>query len=495
MLALQSNDSWILHLLRNVLIVSISIILLPFSAFITIIAFALQQVRIVRPPRRSLMKENFCEPRVLITGVGMTKGLVLARTMYLGGCEVFGAGFKEPGNVSCGKFSRSISKFFNLQDPKCHGTQAYISQVVEIILSEQIDLWISCSGVATAVEDARLAHAIQEKTKCKAFQFDEQSITALDDKLKFMKKTSELQLARMNWYSLSGPKDVCGVLQLIKDSGAGVRFMIKSANMDDSTRGSLPLIGPQNLDVAEQVLRSLDYGKGQRWILQEFIEGGEEYCTQAVIVNGKVRAFTACPSASVLMHYHQLDVNSILYQEMLKFTQDYAISLGNNPTGHLSFDFLIRYTPSDGGFCGSIVPIECNPRCHTAIVLFEGIEIQLAVRYLEALNGNERGEILQPKLQSRGGFYWAAHDVVVLGFASVLDLLLASDQSRLAAIHQLLECVLHISTWRDPVFVWWDPLPWLALNHLYWPWKLVLASWYGARWRQLNVSTGKMFPI
>jgi len=425
----------------------------------------------------------------------MTKGLFLARTMYLGGCEVFGADFSEPGNLPCGRFSSSIQKFFTLKSPKSLGPQAYISQVIQIIIFEKIDMWISCSGVATAVEDARLARAIREKTTCKTFQFDEDTIITLDDKLKFMRKTSELQLANIEWCSIGSGEELSSVINYIRNSSAEVKFMIKSASVDDTTRGSLPLLSPQNLEMAEQVLLSLDYTEGRQWILQEYIESGEEYCTQAVLVRGKVRAFTACPSSSVLMHYRPLDVHSILYQKMLNFTQDYATGLGNNPTGHISFDFLVRHTNSEDGFCASIVPIECNPRCHTAVVMFEKLEVQLADRYLEALDGADRGDILKPIHHSDFGFYWIAHDVVVLLLASIFDLILANDQSRPSAIREILNCVEHLLIWRDPVFLWWDPLPWFVLNHLYWPLKLVMASWHRTRWRQLNVSTGKIFGI
>ncbi|KAF2431507.1 hypothetical protein EJ08DRAFT_669895 [Tothia fuscella] len=426
----------------------------------------------------------------------MTKGLFLARTMYLGGCEVYGAEFKEPGNLVCGRFSRALRKFIPLKNPLVEGTEAYVSQVLEIIRTERIQLWISCSGVATASQDAQLARAIEKSTKCKTLQFDEDVITTLDDKLEFMQKTSQLKLANMQWYPLQHESDISGALNFINDSHSNfrrIRFMVKSANMDDSTRGSLPLLDSTDILAAEQLLKSLDYTGGRKWILQEFVDSGEEYCTFAVVIQGRVRAFTACASASVLMHYHQLDSKSILYGAMLKFTQDYANGLGRNATGHLSFDFLIRHISADGGFGGQLVPIECNPRCHTAVVLFEGMESALSEIYQEVIEGISETEILEAACEKETGFYWMAHDVV-LGVSSFCSLLLSQDQlARSTALRQTLDCIYHLLSWRDPTFLWWDPLPWFVLNHLYWPWKLALASWAGMKWKQLNVSTTKMF--
>lgn len=494
---LSAKESHAVHNLRNFLLISLSLLLLPFSFVTTIFLVLLQQIGLINPPRRPFQENK--TPRILITGVGMTKGLFLARTMHLGGCDVFGADFHAPGNLHCGRFSAAIRKFFALRHPVTDGVGAYIEQVTAIINEENVDLWISCSGVATARQDAILAREIKRRTRCKVFQFEESVVEVLDDKLEFMRKTEQLNMANLMWFPLSEEKDIDNAIRRIKeatDGGQHINFMIKSAGMDDTSRGSLPLVNSKDLSHAEQVLRSLDFSKSRTWILQEFVDSEEEYCTHSLIINGHVRAFTACPSASVLMHYRQVDTKSLLYAKMLKFTQEYVKGLGGNITGHLSFDFLIRYKDENDGICVTLVPIECNPRCHTATVLFEGREVELCDRYLEVLNGTQSREILETDIRKGTGFYWMAHDLVVLGLSSLLDLVLQQDKAaREAAVRKILDCVYHFLVWRDPTFVWWDPLPAFVLNHLYWPWTLTVASWQGIKWKQLNVSTTKTFKI
>jgi hypothetical protein len=431
----------------------------------------------------------------LVTGVGMSKGLFLARTMYLGGCEVIGADFNKPPNLHCGRFSKALNKFVALKNPLDKGAEAYITQVLDLIVDAKIDLWISCSGVATAIQDAQLARAIEKGTKCKVFQFDEEVIETLDDKLKFMQKTSDLGMASLKWFALGDELDVRGVIDGLKYGDQDVRYMIKSASMDDATRGALPLLSARNLDEAESLLKSLNYTNGRTWILQEFLPGGEEYCTHAVVINGTVRAFTACPSASVLMHYKQLSTSSILYKQMLKFTQDYATNLGKI-TGHMSFDFLLRYQDAENGYTATLAPIECNPRCHTATVLFEGLEPELAQVYLEVIRGSKKEKgILHAQSPAEVGYYWMAHDLVV-AVSLLFDHFLNRDRLyRATSIKKILDSVYHGLVWRDPTFLWWDPLPWFVLNHLYWPWELVSAALNGVRWKQLNVSTTKMFKL
>ncbi|KAF1995038.1 hypothetical protein P154DRAFT_446391 [Amniculicola lignicola CBS 123094] len=424
----------------------------------------------------------------------MTKGLFLVRTMYIGGCRVIGADFDLTKNFQCGRFSNALSRFVALKKPSKESADGYINQVLGLILDEHVDLWIPCSGVATAIEDAQLAKAIKKHTECRVFQCEEDVVEALDDKLKFMQKTSELGLASLKWLALCDEVDIRDIVDKIRCGNQDLRYMIKSASMDDATRGLLPLLSARDPDKVERILGNLKFSNRQQWLLQEYLPSGEEYCTHALIINGTVRAFTACPSASVLMHYKQLPISSMLYKQMLKFTQEYAAGLGKI-TGHMSFDFLIRYQDTVDGHIATLAPIECNPRCHTATVLFEGMESELAQVYLEVVHGNKTGgAILHPQSSSEVGYYWMAHDLVV-AVSAFFDHFNSDRLSRAVSVKRVLDSIYHGLAWRDPTFQWWDPLPWFVLNHLYWPWVLVKAALNGVRWKQLNVSTTKMFEM
>ncbi|POS86260.1 hypothetical protein EPUL_003612 [Erysiphe pulchra] len=481
------------YLLQSLLLL-FNIIFIPYSACVTFSVLLFNKIGLLKAPRRILAKNA---PRVLVSGVGMSKGLFVARTMYLGGCDVYGIEFdNNHRNLYFGRFSKSLRCFFPVPDPIREGVDVFISRIIKIINDEKIDLWISCTRVATPIDDAKLAKALCEQTNCKVFQFDEEIISTLDNKLNFMRKTSELGILRAQWHSLTNYYDIHDVLESIKKSsisGRIVRFIIKSADLDESTRNSLPLLSSNNLQDAEIVLKSLDYSHNRQWILQEFIESQEEYCTQALIVNGEVRAFTASKSCSVLLHYQKLNPDFILYENMLQFTQKYAASMGNI-TGHLSFDFLVSYQRTGDGFEASVVPIECNPRCHTATVLFYGKEVELADRYLESLYGKQNSPILQTKSIAKVGQYWMCHDLVALGALPILRLISGVPlNSWIDEVQRILQLIEHLVTWKDETFLWWDPLPWFAMNHIYWPMELLLLFSQGIEWTMVNVSTGKIF--
>ena len=437
-----------------------------------------------------------------MTGVGMEKGLFLARSFHVGGCEVIAADFEPHGIPVCGRFSKAISRFYRLTTPKeSNQLQKYIDQVTRIIEDEDIDLWVSCSGVATAMEDAELMETIERTTTCKTFQFDKTCTHTLDNKFEFMKQSTEFGLESPRWYLLRSIDDINHVVDDIGNRTRGSpqsieKFIIKSVGMDDLTRGNLPLLNSKDTYEMTDVLRSLDFD-GRQWILQEYIEGKEEYCTHSIIIEGEVKAFVACPSSSVLLHYQTLDIDSALPAAMKRYTAEYARKMYQKFgrfSGHLSFDFLIEDTPSPHGTIKTIKPIECNPRCHTAVVQFRGMEREMTEVYLSCLKGTVSHEdvLLPVSNLPASSHYWIAHDLVVLLVLPNLQLLFRKRTLQ-DAIADSLEFWKHVLLWKEATFEWWDPLPWFVLNHIYWPLRLAVTSWRGARWSQLNVSTTKMF--
>ena len=259
-------------------------------------------------------------------------------------------------------------------------------------------------------------------------------------------------------------------------------------------------------------VRRLPITPAQPWILQEFIPGGEEYCTHALVVRGEVKVFVACPSTELLMHYRALPATSALSKSLLSFTRQFlARSPGSESwTGHLSFDFMI----TDGGADETslekkIYAIECNPRAHTAVVLFSqpGPEATAMVNaYISALstrdvgshnaltiNDHAQGSVTVPPPDTLPR-YWLGHDLVslILHRACLLIIGRTTLKELMAGFATFAD---HIYTWRDGTFAAWDPWPAVVLYHVYWPMTILSVWWRGGRWSRLNVSTTKMFTM
>jgi catechol O-methyltransferase len=111
---LTAESSRLAHALQNPALLTLSFLLLPLDTVILILRYAAHllvaesaSIHYARHPRT-----------VLVTGVGLTKGLVLARLFFLAGHRVVGADV-EPANlpISCGHLSRYIEVFHHLSKP------------------------------------------------------------------------------------------------------------------------------------------------------------------------------------------------------------------------------------------------------------------------------------------------------------------------------------------------------------------------------------------
>jgi hypothetical protein len=158
--------------------------------------------------------------------------------------------------------------------------------------------------------------------------------------------------------------------------------------------------------------------------------------------------------------------------------------------------------------------IECNPRAHTAVVLFANTGNalgrddlhQLTDAYLDASHSSSEASqakqeattsqtpaIIVPPVLTRGR-YWLAHDLVIL-LVLPLTSMLRLRMSPVGFIRHLAELFGHITTWKEGTFEFWDPMPFLVLYHVYWPLVLLKAWVEGKRWSKINVSTTKMFML
>ena len=140
-------------------------------------------------------------------------------------------------------------------------------------------------------------------------------------------------------------------------------------------------------------------------------------------------------------------------------------------TGHLSFDFMADEN-------GALHAIECNPRVHTAVVLFSqpgNVARDMVRAYLSVLeddqspvNGyqgvtkkvNENAhvdDIVLPDPHATPR-YWIGHDVVELGLLPIIKLVRGGEEVK-KVMKSLAELWLHVRCWKEGSFDARDPLP------------------------------------
>lgn len=479
---LDGNSSDFAHAIQNIVLILLSFAFLPLDVSIVLLSYA----RNVLSRREVGVGHKTSNPRtILVTGVGMTKGLTLARSFYKSGHRVIGADFESKGIVSPGRVSKALSNFYMLQKPRpSSGSLNYIKNLLDIIAKENVDLWISCSGVASAIEDGEAKEIIEMETNCKAIQFDIITTQTLHEKHSFMAYTQEIGLNTPETHTIISRNAVDRALRAAPRSR---KYIMKTIGMNDQARGDMTLLPMDTNYATNRHLDQLKISPKDPWILQQFISGSE-FCTHALVIRGRVTAFVACPSSELLMHYFALPADSTLSQAMLNFTKQYAAKGGPGFTGHLSFDFFVE-DPSSKNIV--LYPIECNPRAHTAVVLFNGTPA-MTDAYMRILEDSERTmEPITPTTPNTQ-YYWIGHDLVAHLLYPLVQLL-QGKTSISQVFREVVNLMNRLMTWKDGTFECWDPLPWFFLYHIYWPLKFFTCLNTGKKWSRVNVSTLKMF--
>lgn len=395
----------------------------------------------------------------------MSKGLVLARLFHRAGWTVIGADFSS---LACGRFSRSLVKYYTVTKPDDRsGSANYIKDLFQIVRRHNVDLWVSCSSVASAVEDGEAKEAIEAETQCRAIQFDVVTTRMLHEKHTFLQRAASYGLTVPDTHVVTSHSFLESAL---REAPLQREYIIKPIGMDDANRGNMTLLSRGRIEETKRYSSSLVISKERPWILQQFIKG-PEYCTHALVIRGHVKAFVACPSAELLMHYAVLPQEDELCRAMLQFTTTFAANEGAHFTGHLSFDFMVKQKNKDEKEQEPrLYPIECNPRAHTAIALFQD-QPELVDAYASCLSLSERpaatGTCLTIPRSDCRPVFWSGHDLVELLLQPVWNAMLGrtSTGSAKGYVNNVKKFVKHISYWQDGTYEYWDPLPWWWYAH------------------------------
>lgn len=491
------------HLLKNIALILISLLLLPLNTaiFFSVDVFTRLAGRI--SGSNGVVKQIPDESRktILVTGVNMTKGIVLARLFHKAGHRVIGA---DTNPIAPGRLSRALDEFHVLPRSDASGVKdPYIRQLLAIIEDESVDLWVSASDVNGAMADALAKDMVEEQTKAKAVQFGEEAISTLHEKDSFMKHTESIGLTIPDSEVVRDRESIISFLQKrggLEQKSGGVQYIVKPIGVDDLGRNDMPLLPLASESETRLRIDAMPFPRTDKpaYIIQQFISG-PEYCTHALIIRGQVRSFIACPSSDMLMHYTALPATSALHRAMLEFTQTQAASFGEGVTGHMSFDFLIQQNETTRmdekmGETPKLYPIECNPRVHTAVVLLKDT-IDTVDSYLSVLSPSTKRLPLSsitfvPSHPQQ--YYWIGHDLVELVLYHLYLTVVSGTMTPSQYCESLRIFANHVINWQDGLFETWDPWPCWWLYHVYWP--LQFAGYLvKGRWHKINVSTGKAF--
>ncbi|KAK3328655.1 hypothetical protein B0T19DRAFT_450047 [Cercophora scortea] len=487
------------HYFKTLFLLTLTLLFLPIDTLIIL------SIHILNRSHRNAAPTPLPPPEkktILITGVGTAKGLALARLFHLASHRVIGADTKP---LSLGRASRAVHTYHRLPHPsdEIHDHH-YTNELLRIAQTEEADLWISLSDDYSPLQDAIAKEAIESKTKTKAIHFNTNETNLLHDKGSFMNRSRRLGLPVPDYSIARTSADVVAFLSGKQDEGG--KYLIKANDTTtqfNNNSSSHPLLPrPTDTETHTQISR-LPFAH-QPLLLQEYISG-PEFCTHALVIKGKVRAFVACPSSDLLMHYVALPTDSPLGVEMLEFTQRLARHFGEGFTGHLGFEFIARGTGRSHDEFG-IFAIECSPRAHTAMVLFSqtpGLvdeylsllvsESNTVVEGADSTEKNLRKKVITPYNPQQ--YYWIGQDFFDQVLYPLLPCVLAEGEAALhgeysASVRRFLN---HVLNWKDGTFEAWDPWPWWWQYHVFWPAEFTRLLVTGRQWSRVDVSAGRVY--
>ncbi|MGB7448160.1 MAG: hypothetical protein WA892_03440, partial [Ornithinimicrobium sp.] len=381
---------------------------------------------------------------VLLTGGKMTKALHLARAFHRAGHRVV---LVESGRyrLTGHRFSRAVDAFHVVPAPQDPG---YVAAVVAVAEREGAEVFVPLSSPVSSAYDSQVREALAGR--CDSVHVDPPTLGVVDDKGAFARAAADLGLPVPDTHLITDPAQVLD----FDFSGARRPYVLKSIAYDPVHRLDLtPLPWPTRAQT-EAFVASLPISAENPWILQELI-AGPEYCTHGTARDGELTAYCCCESSAFQVNYEHVDK-----PEIERWVRTFVRALG--ATGQLSFDFIETVD-------GTPYAIECNPRTHSAITLFDD-PVALAHAYLDA-----HTTTLTPPA-SAPATYWLYHELWRL----------------LRAPWRVAERWQVLRSGRDAIFDPRDPLPFLLVHHLQVP-SLLLGNLLARRdWLRIDFNIGKL---
>ncbi|KAJ5304015.1 uncharacterized protein N7443_003675 [Penicillium atrosanguineum] len=311
------------HLFR----IAVSFSLLFMDNTILLVAVLLSRLRPADRRQPASKNEQLYPKTMLITGIGTSHGLALARAWKAEGHRVVGADVVDLGLPirSGGSMSKALVAFY--QVPSDH----YISKVLEIIHREKIDLWIPCSPKATAIEDATARQVIESRTLCKCIAFDTELISCFVHPDSFKQFLVERDLPVLEHHQVQSRDSIHRILN---------RTPTKSYRLSSGGSEAAVSLPKRTLSKTYSEISEIKISKEHPWILQQQSRLGE-FFADLLVVRGHVHAIKVRLADTRSPHWGASRLDEALAAAIHRLMRTLASKGGPRMTGHLSVRLLV----------------------------------------------------------------------------------------------------------------------------------------------------------
>ena len=405
-------------------------------------------------------KDDKSKPCVVIFAASKSKALHHIRLFKDSGYRTVAVG--SDYHLTCGSgWSIYCDKYYTITAPLCEDTtKRYINDAVEIVMREQADVMMQIEPRFTIPADVKVNEILGKQIPtCTILAFTPETYACFDNKVTFNKKLHELGIRAPQSKIMKSNKEL---LEYISDQ-PDKTFILKPLEYVPELRVNIEI--PKDAKKLEKFLDSKKISEERQFIVQEKLIGPESSsCT--LVVDSRVIAYYVSDQS-----VDRMWMNSVERPQVDAWVKDFLEKFDEPLTGFLTFDHMFSSVD------GQSYPLECNPRVHTGTMLFQRGDNVISEFTKHLADKTYTCQVIKPR---RKETFWLLREIALI-LQSIIKFDMGVAVERIGVVVR----------GNEAVFEWLDPLPFLVLNFVQIPGRIV-ANLFGRQliWNQVDYMCG-----
>lgn len=457
-----------------------SLIFLPLDTFTLLSVALLNHFHLLQHQRhnRLLLLQNprFYPKTILITGINTVRGLKLARQFYYGGHRVIGADVGLFLIRSGGSMSNTIFAYYSLSSNKAQ----YVSNLIDIIHREKVDLWIPYSDNIGPIDDAMAKSTIESRTSCRCLHLNVDYATLFSRDDSFIQHVRERGLPVIEKHIVQSRDSIHRILN---GSPNKVYILYKSSKSALRDAISLPKKTPSQT-YAEVSMIAI--AKDKLWVLKQLARLGN-YWADLVLVRGRVEAMKIRPMHRETFINDDTRMETGLHKTIRRLVDEFAEKAGPRISGHLSIKIMVDEVVASSSVSYTVYIGGCHQgSIAVAELLDDDPPSNLYSSYLELLspetNGVVDSEIKSPVYtKPRPSRKWIDYSTAWKQIHILSPSVVRSAEKLWTELRRFRVSVMYVVHFVDRMenFSVLDPLPWWWHYHISQPVNGILSLFDG----------------
>ena len=437
--------------------VSLSLLFLDNTVLLAVILLA--YFRSTAHNRPASPEDGPFHPKtILITGIGTSHALDLARAWALAGYRVIGADVADLDIPvrSGGGMSTSLRMFYRI--PKDH----YTSRILDIVQREKVDIWIPCSPKATAIEDAMTRQVIEGRTSCKCIAFGSELAASFARPDSFQRFLTEKGLPVLERHEVQSRDSIHKILHGSPSKSYRIRRLTPMANE------AVVILPKRTLSNTYSAVSEIQISRNLPWVLHQQNRSGEIFA-DLLLVRGHVHVINVRPAKAHSIYWGASPLDEALTVAVHQLMQELAMKGGARMTGHLSVRLLVDREFDSSSVRLTLYIADCVVGAPAVKNVLRNNEPFLIHGYLAVLSP----EPIEPAAWNVAATLPPSPHMrpCLWNYEAVIEVLPRFLRPKIARVifARLHKELMPFMFWKESRFACDDPLPWWWHVHVYQP--------------------------